>query len=244
MRFADHVIAISRFAAPPLPSAKCSIIYNAVEEEPKRLDRAVCRQQLLDEMSLPSNTNLLGFFADIDKTHKRPEVFLETVGLIGDKWHQLRVDGLLFGQSSPATERQLRARADSLGIADRMHFMGFRYPPGPWLAGCDLLVVPGVHQGFGRTLIEAMLVGTIAVAADSGGHREIIKDGETGFLVRPDDAQALADQICQLLERRADVAALARRARKDALERLSVRRHVQSVSQVYDALLTGGRRPT
>lgn len=242
-RFADHVIAISRFAAPPLSSAKCSIIYNAVEAEPKCLDRAICRQELLDEMSLPSNTNLLGFFADIDKAHKRPEVFLETVGLIGEKSPQLRVDGLLFGQSSPAIERKLRARADSLGIAHRIHLMGFRYPPGPWLAACNLLVVPSVHQGFGRTLIEAMLVGTIAVAADSGGHREIIKDGETGFLVRPDDAQAFADQICQLLERPEEFAALARRARKDALERFSVRRHVQSVSEVYDALLSGGRHP-
>lgn len=243
IRLADHVIAISRFAAPPLPSAKCSIIYNAVEGEPKPLDRAACRQRLLDEMGLPSNTNILGFFADIDKEHKRPGVFLETIGLIGEKSPQLRVDGLLFGQSSLATERRLRARADSLGIADRIHFMGFRYPPGPWLAGCDLLVVPSVHQGFGRTLIEAMLVGTIAVAADSGGHREIIKDGETGFLVRPDDAQAFADRVCQLLEHPHEIGALARRARKDALDRFGVRRHVQAVSKVYDALLCCGRRP-
>ena len=240
-RIADHVIAISRYAAPPRPFPKCSVIYNAVEPEPTHLDRAVCRQHLLDEMGLPSNTAIAGFFADLDKEHKRPEVFLETIGLIAQRSSQLRVDGLLFGQSAAATERKLRARAERLGIVDRIHFMGFRYPPGPWLAGCDLLVVPSVRQGFGRTLIEAMLVGTIAIAADSGGHREIIRDGETGFLVPPDDAQAFADRACDLLAHPDKLAALARRAHQDALDRFGMHRHVQSVIEVYDALLSPDR---
>lgn len=243
LRVADHVIAISRYAAPPVPSPKCSIIYNAVEKEPKHLNRAVCRQHLLDEMGLPSNTNILGFFADIDKEHKRPGVFLETIALLKGRSPQLRVDGLLFGQSSPATERKLRARAERLGIADRIYFMGFRYPPGPWLAGCDLLLVPSVRQGFGRTLLEAMLVGTIAIVADSGGHREIIRNGETGFLVPPDDAQAFAERACQLLARPDEVAALARRARMEALDRFGTRRHVQSVIKVYESLLSADRMP-
>jgi glycosyltransferase involved in cell wall biosynthesis len=116
--------------------------------------------------------------------------------------------------------------------------MGFRYPPDPWYAACDLLVVPSVGEGFGRTLIEAMLVGTIAVAAASGGHCETIRDGETGFLVRPDDAQAFADRVCGVLERPDEIAALARRARLDAIERFGTGRHVQSVMKVYDALVS------
>ena len=242
-RAVDHVVAISRFAAPPLPSPKCSIIYNAVGSELNRCDRALCRQHLLDEIGLPSATRILGFFADIDKQRKRPGVFLETIAQIARMSPQLVVAGLLFGQSSAATERQLRAHAKSLGIGDRIHFMGFRFPPGPWLAGCDLLVVPSVGEGFGRTLIEAMCVGTVAVAADSGGHREIIKDRETGLLVPPDDARAFAGCICQLLTRPDDVVALARRARKDALHRFGTRRHVQSVTEVYDAVLSGDKRP-
>ena len=244
LRIADHVIAISRYAAPPRPSPKCSIIQNAVDEGAKRLDRAVCRQRLLDEMGLPPNTSMLGFFADLDKEHKRPGVFLETIGLIRSESPQLHAVGLLFGQSSPATERRLGAVAESLGIADRIRFKGFRYPPGPWLAGCDLLVVPSVNQGFGRTLIEGMLVGTIPITADSGGHREIIRNGETGFLVPPDDAQAFADQVCELLERPDEVAALAHRAREDALDRFGTRRHLESVVEVYDGLLSAeGRLP-
>jgi glycosyltransferase involved in cell wall biosynthesis len=115
--------------------------------------------------------------------------------------------------------------------------MGFRYPPDPWYAACDLLVVPSVNEGFGRTLVEAMLLGTIAVAADSGGHREIIEHGRTGFLVRPDDAPAFADQVCDLLERPDEIARLASRAREDAAQRFGIGRHVQAVVEIYDALL-------
>jgi glycosyltransferase involved in cell wall biosynthesis len=241
-RVVDHVIAISRFAAPPLPSPKCSIIYNAAGNQQQTFDRAASRQRLLSETGLPASTKILGFFADIDKERKRPAVFLETIAQVQQKSPQLRVAGLLFGQASSATERHLCAHAESLRIADRIRFMGFRYPPGPWIAGCDLLIVPSVGEGFGRTLVEAMVLGTIAVAADSGGHREIIKDGETGFLVPPDDIRTFADRVCRLLERPDEAAALARRSRKDALDRFGTRRHVQSVINVYDALLSADRR--
>jgi glycosyltransferase involved in cell wall biosynthesis len=238
-QIADHVILISRFAAPPQPSPKCSLIYNPFEAKPES-DRAACRTAVLQETGLPADAGLLGFFADLDKERKRPMVFVEAIALISEQSPHLPVAGLLFGQYSADTERRLRARAESLGIAPRIHFMGFRYPPERWYAACDLLVVPSVREGFGRTLVEAMLLGTIAVAADSGGHREIIEHGRTGFLVRPDDAQAFADQICRLLERPDEIARLARRAREDAEQRFGIGPHVRAVTAVYDALLAGG----
>ena len=244
-RVADHVIAITRFAAPSAPDQKCSIIHNAVAMDQQPLDRAACRRHLLAETGFPADTHILGFFANMEQEHKRPGVFIDLVAHMAQSLPQLRVAGLLFGEASPARQAKLWQRAESLGIADRIRFMGFRYPPGRWLAGCDLLVVPGVHQGFGRTLIEAMLVGTIAVAADSGGHREIIKDGETGALAPPDDAPAFADRVWRFLTRPDEVAVLAQRAREDALDRFGVSRHVESVVEVYEALLrdASGRQP-
>jgi glycosyltransferase involved in cell wall biosynthesis len=239
---ADHVIAISRFAAPPGRSPKCSLIYNPFA--PKRqIERASCRAVVLQETGLPADARILGFFADLDKERKRPMVFLEAIARIAERLPRPVAAGLLFGQYSADTARKLRARAESLGIAQRVHLMGFRYPPDPWYAACDLLVVPSVGEGFGRTLVEAMLLGTIAVAADSGGHREIIEHGKTGFLVRPDDAQAFADQVCDLLERPDEIAALAAQAREDALRRFGAEQHVRAVSEVYDSLLSGRERP-
>ena len=87
--------------------------------------------------------------------------------------------------------------------------MGFRYPPEPWIAACDVLLVPAVEEPFGRSLIEAMLLGTPLIAADSGGNPEIIRHGETGYLVPPDDPDAFAERTLALLE---DTDASARRS--------------------------------
>jgi len=114
--------------------------------------------------------------------------------------------------------------------------MGPEYPIEPRMVGFDVLVVPAVEEGFGRTLVEAMLCGTPVVAADDGGHREIIRHGETGFLVRSDDLDAFADTVTGLLENPELANAIATAAREEALQRYSVKTHVEKVGAVYDAV--------
>jgi glycosyltransferase involved in cell wall biosynthesis len=63
----------------------------------------------------------------------------------------------------------------------------------------DILVHPSLSEGFGRAVLEAMALGKPVVASKVGGLREIIKDGEDGFLVEPGDIQGLAEKISRLL---------------------------------------------
>jgi glycosyltransferase involved in cell wall biosynthesis len=80
-----------------------------------------------------------------------------------------------------------------------------------------------VDEPFGRTLIEAMLLGTVVVAAASGGNPEAIRDGVTGHLVPADDAVAFAERTLGLLADSARKGALAEAARREALERFGLR---------------------
>ena len=57
-----------------------------------------------------------------------------------------------------------------------------------------MLVAPAKNEGLGRTLIEAIQVGTPVVASDHGGHREILEKNCMGVLIDPDDTGALALQ--------------------------------------------------
>jgi glycosyltransferase involved in cell wall biosynthesis len=66
------------------------------------------------------------------------------------------------------------------------------------LASADLFVLPSLHEGFGLVLLEAMRAGLPVVATDSGGPRDFIEEGESGFLVRPGDEQALGERIANL----------------------------------------------
>src|SRR3546814_18022838 len=74
--------------------------------------------------------------------------------------------------------------------------MGWRTPGVRWIAACDMLMVPAIDEPFGRTLIEAMLVGTPIVATRSGGNIDALRDGDIGQLVQPESASAL-DAACQ-----------------------------------------------
>jgi glycosyltransferase involved in cell wall biosynthesis len=64
------------------------------------------------------------------------------------------------------------------------------------LNAADVLVFPSVGDSFGLPIVEAMACGVPTIAAAAGGPAEIVRDGETGWLVPPDDEPALAEAIC------------------------------------------------
>jgi glycosyltransferase involved in cell wall biosynthesis len=116
--------------------------------------------------------------------------------------------------------------------------MGFRYPPETWMAACDVLLVTAVDEPFGRTLIEAMLVGTPVIAAASGGNPEAIEDGRTGCLVPADDIAGFAARAHELLTDRGRWAAISRTAREDAVRRFGLACHAQAIMAIYDRMLS------
>lgn len=66
-------------------------------------------------------------------------------------------------------------------------------------ADCDLLVLPSKYESFGLVLTEAMMFSKPVIGVRSGGPTEIVVDGENGFLVPPDDSDALAEAIGRLV---------------------------------------------
>jgi len=130
----------------------------------------------------------------------------------------------------------LATLARELGIADVVHFMGFRDPIMPWLAASDLLLAPEVDDAFGRTLVEAMLVGTPVVASNSGGHPEIIQSGRTGLLAAPDNASEMAAMALSLLAEPDRYRDIALRAKNHVRDRYTVRTHGDKIMEIYDQL--------
>jgi glycosyltransferase involved in cell wall biosynthesis len=67
-------------------------------------------------------------------------------------------------------------------------------------AASDLIVLPSVREAFGLVLVEAMTCGLPALAVNAYGPAEIVDDGETGWLIPPDDATALADALVEAVD--------------------------------------------
>jgi glycosyltransferase involved in cell wall biosynthesis len=99
-----------------------------------------------------------------------------------------------------AREAELRALAAALGIADRVRFEAFTDNPWAWVARAELFVFPSRWEGFPNALAEALACGTAALAADCRfGPGELIRHGVSGWLVPPEDVEALAGGLDRLL---------------------------------------------
>jgi glycosyltransferase involved in cell wall biosynthesis len=114
-----------------------------------------------------------------------------------------RLDGLdlVLAGDGPDAEK-LRALAGELGLDGRARFLG----PQPrstvfeLLRAGDAVVLPSKWENFPHVLVEALAVGTPVIATAAGGVTEIVRDGENGLLVPPEDSEALAAAIRRYFE--------------------------------------------
>lgn len=238
---AHHVVAVSRFASPRsgrfLAARRSSVVHSPFDVPGLvAIDRAACRARLVAELGCPPETCFLGYFGTL-VARKRPLAFVEIIAALKHLAPDLPVMGLLFGHAIENFDAAVAARAEALQVADAVRLMGFRYPGEAWLAACDLLLVPAIDEPFGRTLIEAMLVGTPVIATASGGNPEALRDDETGFLVPPEDIAGFARRSLQLLRDPALRQQISAAARADALDRFGIERHADAIMRIYAQLL-------
>ena len=131
-------------------------------------------------------------------------------------------------------EPALKAYARELGVEDAVRFLGFVSPVQKAIEDAAIVVVPSLGEGFGMVALEAMERARPVIASAVGGLPEIVADGETGLVVPPADAEALAEAIVALA---GDLAACGRRW---------VERHAsaRSRSSRPSAASSGSRRST
>ena len=241
-RFADSLVAISEYSSELVPysaKAKVHVVRNPVRPPSPEAERDHCRMRLLATANAPPNTKtVLGFVANF-MHRKRPLVFVEVAARLRERFGN-KLFFPMFGEIDGTRDRALsdcvRTKIREYGLAKNCVLMGQRFPIEPWIMGCDILVAPAVGESFGRTLVEAMLCGTPVVATDDGGHREIIRHGETGLLARADDVAAFVDAVAGLLERPRMADSIASAAKSSALEKYSVHAHVERIQSIYDSL--------
>ena len=127
----------------------------------------------------------------------------------------------------------LETFARALGVAERVRFLGECQDVAPVLAASDLFVLPSRSEAFPNAVIEAMAAGLPVVASRVGGIPEVVRHGENGVLVPPDDPQAVADAILGLMDRRDEAAALGAAARADVARDYTIDRMVERFEDLY-----------
>ena len=132
----------------------------------------------------------------------------------------------------------VRARVGRLGLAGAVLMTGFRRDIPEVMAALDLLVLPSIRsEATSQVIVQALAVGTPVVATAVGGSPEVIRDGETGRLVPPNDAPALAAAIVASLRDPPRARAMARAGQTFVRERLSIDAQMTVTTRVYRDLL-------
>lgn len=236
VRLASRIVVISEFcrrALPPSLQDRTEIIWNPVEvTDPP--DTREARGAIRSELGLPAECRIVAFVGNFSD-RKRPETFVEIAsGLAPKQGPDVRF--LMFGEAREPHATAVRRGARLAGVEDLLYIVGQKYPFHRWLAGCDVLVAPAVREAFGRSVVEAMLCNVPVVAADHGGHREIIRHGETGYLIPPDGTAAFVAHVWKCLADDTFNRKMTQQAHSDVAKRFSTRTHAESVLSVYQAI--------
>lgn len=209
---------------------KVRIVYNGFDPAKAKPHDPGTAARLRAELGLGPQP-LVGLFGRLSEW-KGQHVFLDAIAAM-EGVQAVIVGGALFGQE--AYEARIREQASRLGLDSRVRFLGFRSDVPELMASMDAVAHTSiVAEPFGRVVVEAMMCGRPVVATRGGGVTEIIHDGETGLLVPPADASALAAALGSILSDPALAQRLGQRGRGDVSDRFSLEETCRSVS----ALLT------
>lgn len=122
---------------------------------------------------------------------------------------------VLAGDTFPGYETyadMLHVAASDEAIAGRVRLVGFYADVAPLLEEADIVLVPSRIEPFGTVALEAMAAHRVVIASDVQGLREIVQNGETGFLVPPDDPDGLARCVAAVVDDPATARRVADRA--------------------------------
>lgn len=173
------------------------------------IPRADTRGDLRAELGLADDAPLIGVAAAL-----RPQKALGTMLDAHRRVLECVPDAHLLIAGDGECLAELRAKAQALGIPDRVHFLGTRDDIDSILRQVDVGAMSSAWEGLPLFALECMAARTPLVATAVGGLPELVESGSTGLLVRPGDPEALAQALASLLldpARREQLAAAAAR---------------------------------
>lgn len=135
----------------------------------------------------------------------------------------------------------LEQEVERLGISRRVSFLGWRTDLPEVMAGWDIFVLPSLDEGLPIAALEAMAAGLPVIASAVGGLCELVKDGETGWLVPPAVPAELVLRLRKLIQDSGQREAMGIAGRQRALRDFALSTMVERTMAVYDGLLAEKR---
>ena len=199
MRRFDHLIAVSLATKCEMvnwgvPSNLISVIHNGIDTDEWARNRV--SSTLRDELNLRQAFPVIGYVGRI-MPEKDLETWLRAAALVAKQFP--RAQFVLVGEGKDGgTLGELKRLTSELGIAERTHFPGYRSGLLPVYAAFDFFVLSSRREGLPNSILEAMALGLPVVTTDVAGAKELVLNGQTGYVVAQGDDLGLARAIISL----------------------------------------------
>lgn len=178
-----------------LPTNKCHVVHGGAIIENAPTQNSVLNTR--NALNLPEDQIVLlsiGHLGEI-KGHQDTISALATLAS-----QQNNIHLYIAGDGSTQEKNTLLALVEKLKLEHCITFLGQINNAPQWLEACDIFIQPSIEEAFGLVFAEAGAKGKPAIATKVGGIKEIIIDGETGYLVPPSSSESLAQALQKLLE--------------------------------------------
>jgi glycosyltransferase involved in cell wall biosynthesis len=190
------------------------------------------REEICRELGLDRDVKLVGMVGRLEPV-KGHRFFVEAAARVARE--HPNVHFLLVGDGQ--LKNEIQQQAANLGVAERLHLLGYREDATRIVAAFDLSVLASLHEGLPNTVLEAMAAGVPVVATAVGGAKELVIEGETGYLAPPADADTLARRISWALAHEEERMRFAASARESVRSNYGMSRMVSEVERLYDQLV-------
>jgi len=183
-------------------------------------------------LGIPATARVVGFVGRLSP-EKGPEVFLRAALLASAR---LADTHFVFVGEGPlaATLRDTIAHGH---LQDRVHLAGLRQDVAAVLNDIDVLVSSSHSEAMPLAVMEAMASGLPVVATRVGGLPDMIEQGQSGWLVAPEDYEAIADRVQQILSTPGELARMGAAARQRAVEKMALSDCVERVAALMCRLV-------
>ncbi len=165
----------------------------------------------------------------------------KNLGVLLEAWPEVarRTDAALILVGQGPERDRLAESAVTLGVADRVHFLGGVEDPANLLRTADAFVLPSVAEGMSNSLLEAMATSLPCLASAIGGNTDLLRHGHDGLLIPPSDPSAWSSALVQVLENPTFARDLGAAARRRIEAEFSMTVVVDRYLALYRRMLAG-----
>lgn len=235
LKTSDGVTAVSQSLKDKTESTfeipgKIEVIYNFIDPEEYRLINTPCVQGLRSRYASQGEKVVI-HISNFREVKKVGDV-VRTFALINQK---VPAKLLLVGDGPERAETY--RLAEELGISERVCFLGKQERVVELLSVSDLFLLPSAQESFGLVALEAMACQVPVIATDVGGLPEVVKDGQTGYLLPVGAVEQMAAKGIKLLSDEILHSQMAAKARSYALEKFPADKIVSQYEAYYQKIL-------